>query len=903
MNADHRRFFGSGLAAQAVRAALADAQVVRIATAFFEPSGWDILADILERKEVLLLVGREEGAADKASDLLREFFEEVQRGALYAAPTVLKKLLAALRNGKLAIRISGHKVLGSVDIRYLYHHAKLYIADAAQAVVTSANFTRNGLQVSREAGYLVTDKVDVAYFVATFDKYFADAFSLTAVFVEALEELLDLHTPAEVYYRSLLEIYGMPEGSFAASLPAPAHYQTPVISRLVRGITDFGGAFLIASTGLGKTVIAAHTVAILRARESINAAMVFAPAGLREMWKYSMRAARVSSQEYSYMSLSSNDWKKHKQSRILDDELQHDLSQMLIILDESHHMRNDAEDIEDMRLSHRRLLQAVKKGARILLLTATPYSRGVDDINNQLRLIPKRAVKGEFFETDKHWRVDRPAELSELAPCTVLTAPTVVRYFSESDAKGRRFVRFGKERCLFFPERIHLKTVEFQNVYNPILKELKASNLLRRSAPSEYAASIFGDSVLAGKADPLFEARLMHQFCSSGAQVKATLENMNKEGGYERMRFEAQAELTLLTDALLDKIATMHDTKLMKLQEIISAYAQEKIVIFCIYKETAKELFQFLQKSFSQLNIGTTVDVKPEELENVLDYFAPIANDCITVDAEITEHTERILEKKIDILIASEAISEGFNLQDARILINYDLPWSVLQLAQRMGRLMRPWHEVRELLIFNFLPDTMFDKELKHGNAWRERLHRRNEEQQSFARLPVLMPNDNDAIRLEALGDVLQQFETVDLELNEAMDFIANATNVGTSSVLDDLARISADESERLLKLRAGFRSRIAKNLGDPALYLLIALRASVFPAVFDEKGALMLPPHEVSRPLELLRRRRDDEIYRDDFDPAALDAFQEKCLAAWLTSFGETREKVRVICALHFTA
>ncbi|MBS0618958.1 MAG: hypothetical protein JSR44_12265, partial [Spirochaetes bacterium] len=330
MNADHRRFFGSGLAAQAVRAALADAQVVRIATAFFEPSGWDILADILERKEVLLLVGREEGAADKASDLLREFFEEVQRGALYAAPTVLKKLLAALRNGKLAIRISGHKVLGSVDIRYLYHHAKLYIADAAQAVVTSANFTRNGLQVSREAGYLVTDKVDVAYFVAMFDKYFADAFSLTAVFVEALEELLDLHTPAEVYYRSLLEIYGMPEGSFAASLPAPAHYQTPVISRLVRGITDFGGAFLIASTGLGKTVIAAHTVAILRARESINAVMVFAPAGLREMWKYSMRAARVSSQEYSYMSLSSNDWKKHKQSRILDDELQHDLSQMLI---------------------------------------------------------------------------------------------------------------------------------------------------------------------------------------------------------------------------------------------------------------------------------------------------------------------------------------------------------------------------------------------------------------------------------------------------------------------------------------------------------------------------------------------------------------------------------------------
>ena len=63
-----RRFFGSGLAKDAIISCLANAKVVRIATAFFEPTGWALLAEILEQKTVRLLVGREEGAADRVGD-------------------------------------------------------------------------------------------------------------------------------------------------------------------------------------------------------------------------------------------------------------------------------------------------------------------------------------------------------------------------------------------------------------------------------------------------------------------------------------------------------------------------------------------------------------------------------------------------------------------------------------------------------------------------------------------------------------------------------------------------------------------------------------------------------------------------------------------------------------------
>lgn len=890
------------MAKAAISSCLKDAKLVRIATAFFEPTGWAALAPILEQKTVRLLVGREEGAADHAGNLLREFFEELYTGGLRQNTAVLKQLLVALRGGKLIIRLSATgNPRASLDVRYLYHHAKLYIADDLGAVVTSANFTRNGLEISREAGYLVSEQSDVRYFVERFDDFFEQAEILTAEFIQALEEILELRSPEEVYCRALLEIYGMPDDSFSGNLPSPAMYQKPVISRLVRCIADFGGAFLVASTGLGKTIIAAHTVSILRTRDSIHAVLVFAPAGLKDMWSKAMRSARVSSREFSYQILSVDDWRRYRQALLLDDELKGNLNGVLIILDESHHMRNDEDSKKESRLRHRRIDSAVRKGARVLLLTATPYSRDVQDINNQLKLLPLQLVKGEFFETRKPWKIHSPRELADLAPCTVLTAPTVIKHFSHTDAHGRHYVEFGSDRRLFFPEKIHLKTIKYVNSFNSFLRELRQSNLLRKRFAGVHEDDLFHDSPNPGKIDYLFEARLLHQFCSSAAQVTLTLEKLSREAGYEKMRFASQTELTALATNLLQRVAHIPDEKLSRLTDIVREYAGEKMVIFCIYKETAKELLNTLAAAFPSLVVRSTVDLEPDDLDTVLDFFAPVANDKIPAGEVSGEFYEKIRENRIDILIASEAISEGFNLQDARILINYDLPWSILQLAQRMGRLMRPWHEPRELLIFNFLPDTMFAADLRHGETWLKRLDKRNKEHQSFANLPVLFPPGNEAVNLESLSDALQHFESADLELDEAMSFIGNATQVHTSSVLDDLAQLSPAEHERIRRIRPGFRSRVARLAGDPALFLLIGVRSSIFPAVFKPDGEFLLAPQEISRPLEILRLKRHVTILDTDLDPELLEQFQEKCLHTWLREFGETREKARIICALFF--
>lgn len=70
----YSRFFGSRFAADAIRACLSEAHVARIATAFFEPSGWELLSPSLVGKDVRILVGRGEGAADKLDDLLGGIF-------------------------------------------------------------------------------------------------------------------------------------------------------------------------------------------------------------------------------------------------------------------------------------------------------------------------------------------------------------------------------------------------------------------------------------------------------------------------------------------------------------------------------------------------------------------------------------------------------------------------------------------------------------------------------------------------------------------------------------------------------------------------------------------------------------------------------------------------------------
>ena len=157
----------------------------------------------------------------------------------------------------------------------------------------------------------------------------------------------------------------------------------------------------------------------------------------------------------------------------------------------------------------------------------------------------------------------------------------------------------------------------------------------------------------------------------------------------------------------------------------------QKVIIFTVYRDTAMYLFEQLQaRGFNKIAIasGTSSQsddsVLPQKMEMILERFAPYTKlfcekewsfssekQGLEAFAEwrdwIEENhpkTHQKLTKPIDILIATDALSEGQNLQDADMVINYDIHWNPVRIIQRMGRIDRLGSPNEEIFGINFWP-------------------------------------------------------------------------------------------------------------------------------------------------------------------------------------------------------
>lgn len=902
------RFFGShSLALDSICTALSDARVIRIATAYFAASGYQCLQDVLAGKIVYLLVGREEGGRDVVEQVLSDLVDSLTDHPLERRTRAMRQLLAALEDGQLYIAAGTNPAEAMyVDARFLYHHAKLYIADETCAVVTSANMSYHGLVMSREAGNWVTDPADVAYFVACFDLYFEQAESITERLIERLRAYLEAYAPFEVYIRALMALYDLPKEDVPSQLPELAGYQRPVVARVLQAIQDYQGAMLIASTGLGKTVMAAHIVAYLRMQNRIDNVMVVCPAGLRETWRRFMRAAVTSSTEYSYHTLSSEDPARNYSVRSLEHDLRYLTGKTLVILDESHHMRN-ADGVDgERKLRYQRVEAAVQKqSAQLLMLTATPFSRGVDDVNRQLHLLPEtpHASRQQLFEYKTHWSVEHTADLPELPPCAVLTTPSVVSHFSEQDAHGERFVVFSGGERRYFPRRLKFHTEVYDNPLGDLLVELLTSRLLdQQQAETPQPGLWDGEDwqTTSGRRAGFFNAEVMRQFCSSPTQVAVLFDKLRQSGGFQKMRFARQKELTRFVQqhrAFIDGCQEPEtDQKLRRILDIVRIATPEKIVIFCHYVETAKALAQAINEHAAGVRAETTAERDIETVDHLLRGFAPVANDVLLEERDT---------QGIQVLVATGTLAEGYNLQDASIIINYDLPWTVLVLAQRMGRVLRPWHEPREITIYNFIPSTMNDTRLHMAMNWQQRLMERNQQHRSFADIPVLMEAKQqvgeEGLEMAALAQQLQVFDQdIQLDLDETMRFIQSAEKLSTSSFLDDLALLTDEDRVRVAALPSGFRSARLTSAAT-RLFVLFRQQRRYYAVLFDATGKVVQSNEERDAIMNIIRCERDEPLappstYPDD---DSYDRWLDNARLSWVEMHKLKVHDAEIVCSL----
>lgn len=158
------------------------------------------------------------------------------------------------------------------------------------------------------------------------------------------------------------------------------------------------------------------------------------------------------------------------------------------------------------------------------------------------------------------------------------------------------------------------------------------------------------------------------------------------------------------------------DAKLLALVDKIKStkrLRENKIVIFSEFKDTARYLEQELRKHFPNDSIVEVDSARAvTNREKIIRRFAPYYN--AKSDAELRE----ALNDPIRILVSTDVLSEGLNLQDANIIINYDLHWNPVRLMQRIGRVdrrMDPQKPVNydQVYVYNFLPPGELEEVLK----------------------------------------------------------------------------------------------------------------------------------------------------------------------------------------------
>ena len=206
---------------------------------------------------------------------------------------------------------------------------------------------------------------------------------------------------------------------------------------------------------------------------------------------------------------------------------------------------------------------------------------------------------------------------------------------------------------------------------------------------------------------------------SFGRKVKIDLADMDYESW--RRNLEKDSETLELLTVMVADITPEHDSKLQELFKLLRHKVEnpingtnKKVIIFTAFADTADYLYnnvsQYMKRNFNidtamitgTVDGRTTAKLRYTDINTILTCFSPISKDKhLLMPNDPTE---------IDLLIATDCISEGQNLQDCDYLINYDIHWNPVRIIQRFGRIDRIGSKNKYIQLVNFWPDVTLDE-------------------------------------------------------------------------------------------------------------------------------------------------------------------------------------------------
>ncbi len=306
-------------------------------------------------------------------------------------------------------------------------------------------------------------------------------------------------------------------------------------------------------------------------------------------------------------------------------------------------------------------------------------------------------------------------------PSNYIFASKMEKYMDLTHNKGQNLTQKGREQGIRRLMSINLLKRLESSVYSFYLTLSRIKKLITDTIEAIDYFEEYGSADL-----DMYEANDSEfdmddgntDFFQVGKKVKINLADMDYQSWRKELRADFEV-LEFLTVMVAD-ITPEYDTKLQTLYDLISDKIEhpmnegnKKILIFSAFSDTAEYLYEnvsaFVKEKYGldtamitgAVDGKTTIQGLKATLNNVLTCFSPISKSKSVLMPDNYFN--------IDVLIATDCISEGQNLQDCDFLVNYDIHWNPVRIIQRFGRIDRIGSKNDFIQLVNFWPDMTLD--------------------------------------------------------------------------------------------------------------------------------------------------------------------------------------------------
>lgn len=592
--------------------------------------------------------------------------------------------------------------------------------------------------------------------------------------------------------------------------------------------------------------------------------------------------------------------------------------------------RRTAEPQEYNRVMER-VDQIANQKSKIILLTATPYGTNKQNINSLLRMLPPKApptrkAPKNLFEQENEtqgaapatstWSVSHVDKTSQLGVVTILGMVHVLQMARDRgnvETDGRLFIAMRDDSRRYLPKQIRFHRVSFplflqermERAYDAKAFDAQVISYLRwneeKDAAEAGATNIWMNNTFRAWLSSPRELKRVLDICyntpdpapnsETGGEMTLRLdlpepELETAEGGDTtascRLRFIlSQAKRQREIKPLLAFIESADD-KLAILIEVLEPHRAkgEKAIIFVKRHATALYLQEKLGDKVGRIGctivqsgLGGEGKIKTDrQRQRLIRNFAP--------DANTSKGGRRPPEREhLDILICTDADGIGQNMQDALVVINYDLPLTADELFQRTGRVLRPTPERdREVDIYTFVPDVNGSRSnaTRAVSAMVHKLSERQNEANGVIPCGKVLPDDNDLNPVVMSLARAQNLDNVPTHYRSLEDGLLPEA----SSASRHISRFELYEHQaRTLKETNVMSAKKVKSakVRQPCVCVFIKGRRGIEHVLFNTRKKQIEPStrEEVLDLLECPPDEKKDTVSVKQVETAAIEAFE----------------------------